>query len=153
VSGAGEGRGEGTAREGGARPRRRVRVAAAVVWRGGRLLLTQRPPGEALGLQWEFPGGKIERGESPERALVREIREELGVGAKPLARMAVERHAYPHGLEVEITFIRCELDDAPFQPSPEVHAVRWVMPQEVRLDEVLAADRDFLRGLGARDTG
>lgn len=62
-------------------PRRRLRVAAAVVFDGPDLLMTQRPPGGALGLQWEFPGGKLERGETPEVALVREIREELGVAA------------------------------------------------------------------------
>jgi 8-oxo-dGTP pyrophosphatase MutT (NUDIX family) len=116
--------------------RRRVRVAAAVVRHGGRLLLTQRPPGGPLGLQWELPGGKIEDGESPEHALVRELREELGV--------------YAHGLEVEIVFVRCELDSLEFTPSPAVHAVRWADPAEIDLREVLAADREFLRSLGAR---
>src|SRR5574341_618676 len=70
--------------------RRRVRVAAAVVWRDGRLLLTQRPAGGPLGLQWELPGGKIEEGETPEHALVREVREELGVRATPLDVLAVD---------------------------------------------------------------
>ena len=51
----------------------RVRVAAAVVRDGANVLLTQRPPGGPLGLHWEFPGGKIEEGESPEHALIREI--------------------------------------------------------------------------------
>lgn len=129
---------------------RRVRVAAAVVRRGGRLLLTQRPPGGPLGLQWELPGGKIEEGESAEHALVRELREELGVGARPIEVVEVVSHDYAHGLEVEIVFVRCELDAFDFTPSPEVHAVRWVIPGELDLRDVLAADREFLRGLGAR---
>src|SRR5215831_14141184 len=88
----------------------RVRVAAAVVWREGRLLLTQRPPGGQLGLQWEFPGGKIEPGETAEHALEREIAEELGVAARAGRTLGIERYTYTHGLEVEIAFIECTLD-------------------------------------------
>ncbi len=91
-----------------AAPAWRVRVVAAVVWREGRLLLTQRPPGGALGLKWELPGGKVEAGESPEHALGRELREELGVAARPRETLAVDVHDYPHGLEVEIHFVSCE---------------------------------------------
>ena len=129
---------------------RRVRVVAAVVRQGERLLLTQRPPGGPLGLQWEFPGGKIEAGESPEHALVRELHEELGVRARPGEVMDTVSHRYAHGLEVEIVFVRCELDAFEFTPNDEVHAVRWVIPAEIDLGQVLAADREFLRGLGAR---
>ena len=53
---------------------KRIRVAAAVVWSGSLLLMTQRAAGGALGLMWEFPGGKIERDETPEQAIVREVR-------------------------------------------------------------------------------
>jgi 8-oxo-dGTP diphosphatase len=130
--------------------RARIRVAAAVVWQDGKLLLTQRPPKGPLGLQWEMPGGKIEAGETPERALVREVYEELGVRATPFEVLRVERHDYPHGLEIEITFVRCTFDSHDFRPNAEVHAFRWVAPGAIDLSEVLAADRDFLIGLGAR---
>jgi 8-oxo-dGTP diphosphatase len=129
---------------------RRVRVVAAVVWRDERLLLTQRPPGGPLGLQWEMPGGKIEDGESPEHALAREIHEELGVRATPHEVIAVDTHDYPHGLEVEISFIRCSLDSTDFRTAGEIHAVRWCRPDELDLSQVLAADREFLRELSAR---
>jgi 8-oxo-dGTP diphosphatase len=128
---------------------RRIRVAAAVVWRDGRLLLTQRPPGGPLGLHWELPGGKIEAGESPEHALVREIREELGVQATAHEVLEVDTHDYPHGLEVEVIFVRCQLDTLDFAPSAAVHAVRWLSPGAIDLDTVLAGDREFLRSLGA----
>ena len=129
---------------------RRLRVAAAVVWREGRLLLTQRPPGGPLGLHWELPGGKIEAGESPEHALVREIREELGVHATAHEVIEVDTHDYPHGLEVEVSFVRCELDTFEFTPSEAVQAVRWLTPESIDLDTVLAGDREFLTSLRSR---
>ncbi len=126
-----------------------IRVAAAVVRRGEEILLTQRPPGGALGLQWEFPGGKIEPGESVEAALVREIREELGVEARAGEVMLVHHHRYPHGLEVELTFVACTLGSDAFTPSTAVHAWRWLRPADVDFDSLLEADRDFVRALAA----
>jgi 8-oxo-dGTP diphosphatase len=128
---------------------KRVRVAAAVVWDGPRLLMTQRPPGGALGLQWEFPGGKIEPGETPEQAVAREVREELGVSATAHETLETVAHDYAHGLNVEIVFVRCTLDSFRFTLGAEVHAVRWQPPAEIALDDVLEADRGFLRALGA----
>ena len=131
---------------------KRVRVAAAVVWDGPRLLMTQRPPGGALGLRWEFPGGKIEQGETPEQAIVREVREELAVGATPHEQLETVAHDYAHGLHVEIVFVRCTLDSFQFTRGAEVHAVRWQAPAEIVLGDVLEADREFLRALGAAAT-
>ena len=133
-----------------AREAKRVRVVAAVVRDGERLLMTQRPPGGPLGLQWEFPGGKLEEGESPEAALVREVREELGVHAEAHETLAVHAHDYAHGVHVDVIFIRCTLGSLEFTPAPAVHAARWVRPADVALHEVLEGDRDFLVGLGAR---
>jgi 8-oxo-dGTP diphosphatase len=130
---------------------KRIRVVAAVVWDGPRLLMTQRPAGGPLGLQWEFPGGKIERDETPESAIVREVGEELGVTATPIERLRTVSHDYAHGTRVEIVFMRCTLDALAFTLSDEVRDVRWQMPADIDLREVLEADRDFLRALGARD--
>ena len=126
-----------------------LRVAAAVLRRGGRVLLTRRPPGGPLGLNWEFPGGKIEPGETVEAALVREIREELGIVVRPLEVLEVVRHEYPHGLRVEVHFVRCECTTTAFEAGPGVHEVRWAARGEVDPNEVLAADRDFLARLPA----
>jgi len=124
-----------------------VRVAAAVAWRDGRLLLTQRPSGGPLGLLWEFPGGKLESGESPQQALVREIREELGVEAQAREVIAVESHEYAHGLRVEISFIRCELDAQDLVAGPGVHDIRWWALDEIEPSRVLEGDRRFLAEL------
>lgn len=128
----------------------RTRVVAAVVRDGERVLMTQRPPGGPIGLQWEFPGGKLEAGESPEAALVRELREELGVEAAAHETLAVHAHDYAHGARVEVIFIRCTLASTAFVGSDAVHAVRWDEPAAIPLDEVLEGDRDFLKRLGAR---
>jgi 8-oxo-dGTP diphosphatase len=129
-----------------------VRVAAAVIRRDGRLLLAQRPPGGPLGLLWEFPGGKLEPGESVEHALVREIGEELGVGATPGRVLGVSTHRYAHGLAVELHFVECGIGGAEPRAGEGVHALRWARPDEVDVREVLEADREFLVGLGAPRT-
>jgi 8-oxo-dGTP diphosphatase len=130
-------------------PAPRLRVAAGVVRREGRWLMTQRPPGGPLGLLWEFPGGKIEPGETPEQALEREVREELGVGATAGETLAIETHDYPDGPTVEILFIACELESYELRRGPGVHDLRWLRLEEIDLGEVLAGDRSFLSRLGA----
>ena len=128
-----------------------TQVAAAVIEKpDGTFLLAQRPVGKVYPGFWEFPGGKIEPGESPEQAIVREVREELGVGATPLEQLETVAHDYPHGTRVEIVFVRCSIDSHTFILSDEVHDVRWQSPAEIEVAHVLEADRDFLRALGAR---
>ena len=132
---------------------RHIQVAAAVVWRDGRVLLTRRPPGGPLGLKWEFPCGKLEPGETVEQALVRELREELGVGAVPRGTLAVDTQEYAHGLSIELHFVGCELESLDFTPGPEVREVRWNRPSEVDPAEVLGADREFLALLVKAERG
>ena len=127
-----------------------VRVVAAVVFRGAQVLMTLRPPGARHAGLWEFPGGKIEPGETAELALVREVEEELGVVATPLERLGETRYAYPGGPDVEITFVRCVLASFEFRTSPAIHAIRWTAPAEVVFDEVLAGDHQFLIELASR---
>jgi 8-oxo-dGTP diphosphatase len=132
---------------------RALRVAAAVVWREGRILMTRRPPGGPLGLRWEFPGGKLEPGESVAEALVRELREELGVEAEAHETLAVETYRYEHGLAVELHFLRCTLVSTSLSTGPEVHELRWVRPADVDPAEVLDADRGFLAALASAGRG
>ena len=79
-------------------PTRVVLVSAvALIDADGRVLLAQRPPGKSMAGLWEFPGGKVEPGETPEAALIRELHEELGIGthASCLAPLTFASHAYP----------------------------------------------------------
>ena len=84
-------------------PTRRVRVVAALITSDGgrRVLVQQRPAGKHLGLLWEFPGGKVEPGESDDCALRREAREELGVDVEVGPERFHTRHAYPE-FEVDL---------------------------------------------------
>jgi len=126
-----------------------VRVVAAVAWRGDTVLLTQRPPGGPLGLAWEFPGGKLEPGETAFEAVTRELREELGVAATPRRTLALHENTYEHGLDVELQFVECTLGSFELTPDASVNAWRWVRPADIVAADVLEADRPFLAGLAA----
>jgi 8-oxo-dGTP diphosphatase len=77
----------------------RVEVAVGIlIHRDGRMLLTTRPAGKPYAGYWEFPGGKLERDESVEDALGRELQEELGIGVTQSSRWKVTEHDYPHAL-------------------------------------------------------
>ena len=121
-----------------------IRVAAAVVRKGKLVLLTQRPEGGKSPLRWEFPGGKIEAGETPAQAVEREIQEELGVRARAGQALAVVRHE-PTG--VEIHFLACELESESFVRSPAVRDVRWVDPSHGVPEDLLPADHEFFASL------
>ena len=103
---------------------RKVRVVAAVVRRGGELLVTRRPDGADRGGLWEFPGGKVEPGEAEPAALVREIAEELGCAVEVGPLLCRHAHAYPD-LEVELAFYACRLAPGA-RPAPlGVAAIEW----------------------------
>ncbi len=109
--------------------RPRMLVVAALIERDGKVLLSQRRPDQALPLTWEFPGGKIESGESPELALAREIKEELGCDVN-VGRVAdVAFHPYPD-FDLFLLLYRCEIV-AGMPHALDVHAVRWVPVTEV----------------------
>lgn len=126
---------------------RRVRVVAAVVWDGPRLLLTQRPPGGPLGLQWEFPGGKLEAGETPEAALIRELEEELGISTKAacLAPLTFASHSYEN-FHLLMPLYVCRKWQG--TPEPREHtALKWVRPQKLRDYPMPAADEPLIAPL------
>lgn len=104
-------------------------VTAAVIWRDGQVLITQRPEKGLLGGLWEFPGGKLEQGENLSDALLREIHEELGVKIVVGASMGVYRHAYTH-FRVTLHAFCCEMLAGELQ-CLGVSDFRWVQPGEL----------------------
>jgi mutator protein MutT len=122
-----------------------IRVVAALIRQGGQVLLTQRKPGRHLGLSWEFPGGKVEAGETDEQALRRELREELGVGVAVGTRCFETRHNYGTR-EMHLLVYRCRLVEG--EPKAiDVNAVEWVAEQQIAGRQFLPADLPLVHGI------
>src|SRR5215204_3200336 len=83
-----------------------IRVVAAVIARDGRILIGQRRKTDSHGLKWEFPGGKVERGETPVAALARELEEELGIQARVGREIVRYAHEYPKRATILLIFFR-----------------------------------------------
>jgi len=122
-----------------------IEVSAALIFHQGSLLITQRPAGSHLGGFWEFPGGKLEPGETYEHCLIREIREELGVDIAVGALFAEVSHDYPEKY-VRLKFYRCELRGGEPQPLG-CAAFRWVQPAQLSQFAFPAADAQLLAKL------
>ena len=115
-------------------------VAVALVDPDGRVLMAQRPEGKAMAGLWEFPGGKIEPGERPEDALIRELREELGIAVKEacLAPFTFASHTYG-GFHLLMPLYICRRWDG--TPAPLHHAaLKWVRPRDMKDFPMPAAD-------------
>ncbi len=122
-------------------------VAAVIRDAAGRVLLARRPRGPHAGL-WEFPGGKVEPGETPEAALAREIREELGAEVavgEPLCRV---EHRYPH-VAIRMTAYACRVVEGDPRPL-QGQALAWVLPQDLARYPMPQADVPVARRVMAR---
>ena len=118
-------------------------VLAAVIERDGRFLVTRRLEGTHLAGYWEFPGGKCEPGETHDACLARELREELGVGARIGDEIiATSTRTRTH---VRLHFRRCEIDAEPLPLLGQ--EMRWVSREEMRGLQFPAADQELIRVL------
>ena len=125
---------------------RKLVVAGLIVGDDQRILITQRRGDQALPLQWEFPGGKVEPGEAPVAALERELREELGVTVAVGRIWDVLFHAYPAFDLVMLVYVCRIVDGAP--RAVEVADLAWVAPAELPRWDILPADRPLVDRLG-----
>jgi 8-oxo-dGTP diphosphatase len=119
-------------------------VAAALIDTDDRVLIAQRPEGKALAGLWEFPGGKVEAGERPEDALIRELREELGLTvAEPcLSPLTFASHAYPD-FHLLMPLYLCRRWQG-FAVSRENQSLKWVRPGELRRYPMPPADAPLI---------
>lgn len=125
-----------------------VEVVAALIWDRARFLICQRPSHKARALLWEFVGGKVERGESKEQALIRECREELGVTVEPQTVFAEVTHTYPD-LTVHLTLFDARIVDGVLQKI-EHNDLQWITTTEIDRYPFCPADIEILQKLKAR---
>ncbi len=119
-------------------------VCALIEDHSGRILMAQRPPHKHLGLKWEFPGGKMEAGESAEAALHREIREELGCAVEIVRALPRTTHAYEK-ITIEMIPFVARLAAGSAEPHPHEHvALKWVRPLELTSLDLPAADAPII---------
>ena len=127
-----------------------IEVVAALIWDGSgkhKFLACQRPPHKARGLTWEFPGGKVEAGETLQEALVRECREELDVTLAVGAPLMDVTHVYPD-LTVHLTLLESTVAEG--EPRAiEHHDIRWITMEETVQYPFSPADQEFLERLKA----
>jgi len=122
-----------------------IPVVTGLLKKNGLVLLGQRPVGNSLAGQWEFPGGKIEIGESPEQALERELREELGIDAEIGSLRLANTHNYGEKGVLLLFF------DVPFwkgEPKASHHTeLKWVKPDQIPEMEIPEANRRILNAI------
>jgi 8-oxo-dGTP diphosphatase len=129
-----------------------IRVVAAVIEHDGRYLITQRNATAVLPLLWEFPGGKVEAGESDEEALLREVRHRIGIDVVIGARASEHVHAYTR-YEVHMVMFTCKLVDGAVPYPATVADLRWVTSREFLDYEFPPADEPTLSRLLVEGAG
>ena len=120
-----------------------ITATAGILSTGDRVLICQRRAGDRFPLKWEFPGGKIEEGESPEACLQRELSEELAIQAEVGPEIYRTEHRYPNGICVRLLFFRIlRFDGTPTNRAFE--RIEWVHPMDLDAYDFLEADRELI---------
>jgi 8-oxo-dGTP diphosphatase len=123
-----------------------VEVVAAIIEREGKILIGQRKAEQSHPLKWEFPGGKVEAGETPEQALARELEEELGIRHAAGEEIASYQFTYPGRDPILLHFFRVRSYEGELQ-NRIFHDMRWEPPARLACLDFVEGDRDFIRAL------
>jgi len=118
---------------------RRITVVGAMIEREGKYLITQRKPTATLPLLWEFPGGRVEPGESDAQALARELKEEMDITVEVAEQVMHVQHSYPD-YDIDFRVYRCRLVSGQIRHL-RVHDHRWVAPADLDEYEFPPADQ------------
>jgi 8-oxo-dGTP diphosphatase len=126
-----------------------ITVVAAIIRQNGRLLICQRRRDDRFPLKWEFPGGKVAAGETPEQALARELEEELGVRAAVGREVLRTRYRYSEMAdELELIFFATELTAGPVR-NLAFDRIEWAAAERLSGYDFLPADRELVERLAA----
>ena len=120
-------------------------VVAALIWKGEKFMICQRPAHKARGLLWEFVGGKVESGETKEQALIRECKEELDVRLSVGDVFMGVVHEYPD-LTVHLTLFNSTIAEGEPQQI-EHNDIKWITPREIANYEFCPADEEILKAI------
>jgi 8-oxo-dGTP diphosphatase len=123
-----------------------VQVVAAIIERKGRILIGQRMPEQSHPLKWEFPGGKLEPGETPAMAVARELEEELGIQVEASREITHYDFAYPGKNPIRLFFLRIESYGG--EPVNRIFRdLRWEAKEKLGEYDFVEGDREFIDGL------
>lgn len=125
-------------------------VSAGIIHRDGQILVGQRRRADRHPLKWEFPGGKVESGETPQQALVRELREELQIEATVGSELARYEHDYPSGSRVHLLFFAIPAFTGEVK-GQVFEQIQWVDVHRLPSLDFLDGDFDFVRRLARGD--
>ena len=121
-----------------------IQVVAAILESNGRTLIGQRTPRQSHALKWEFPGGKVEPGETPGQALARELEEELGIRGAAGPEIMRYLYTYPGKDPIQLIFFRVTSFEG--EPRNKVfHEIRWEPAATLGSFDFVEGDRDFLK--------
>lgn len=120
-----------------------TQVVAALIRQGDKFMIFQRPENKTRAFEWEFVGGKVEKGETLEQALIRECREEIGVTVKVGSVFAEVDHEYPD-ITIHLTVFNAEIAEGTPQRL-EHNDIRCITPDEIPQYEFCPADKDILK--------